>query len=514
MHQKQKVRALLLPVCMIVGLLPWSALPARAESDAGTVCLVTNGASFAEIGGIVGGQGSSIYFGAYSQSSDGNDGFNNDPVKWRVLENANGRLFLLSDTVLDMAQYHTAPNVSVTWATSTTRSWLNGYGTASNGAGTDYSRDNFKDKAFAAPEDAAIAVTDGLDSYNSTYSDVPRGETVSDKVFLLSVDEAATTAYGFSGNPSAYSDASGRQAVNTDYTEAGGSIKATGIGIAGQAAPYWLRSSGYQGTSAAGVSYWGQLAANGYDTSNVCAVRPAVNLDLSKVLFASPAEGGKTASGALALVDSWDGSDWKLTIEDANRTFAVTETSAGVDAGKAVKLHYTGATVYNATTAPNEYVSAILADENGEALYYARLTQPTATGGELSVTIPNLLATGKYTLKLFSEQCNGDKKTDYASAFDDVVLTVRGTVDFGVTGNLSSGELVATVTLPVNAKALLIAASYDSAGRQVGVRVIKTENGKTTYETGLTRTSGYTYKLMVVNRATYAPLFAAWDGKT
>ena len=97
MYQKRKALSLFLTVCMIVALLPWSSFPVRAENSANAVCLVTGGASSAKISGIVGGQESNVYFGAYSQSSDGSDGFNNDPVKWRVLENADGKLFLLSD---------------------------------------------------------------------------------------------------------------------------------------------------------------------------------------------------------------------------------------------------------------------------------------------------------------------------------------------------------------------------------------------------------------------------------
>lgn len=84
---------------------------------------------------------------------------------------------------------------------------------------------------------------------------------------------------------------------------------------------------------------------------------------------------------------------------------------------------------------------------------------------------------------------------------------------YGAAGDLSSGKLVATVTLPANTNALLIAASYDGTGKQIGVKVIEIVNGKTTYETGLTKTSSYTYKLMLVNKTTFAPLCAAWEKK-
>lgn len=44
-----------------------------------------------------------------------------DPIKWRVLKNADGKLFLLSDQTLDVLNYHPEKE-SVTWETSTMRS--------------------------------------------------------------------------------------------------------------------------------------------------------------------------------------------------------------------------------------------------------------------------------------------------------------------------------------------------------------------------------------------------------
>ena len=47
---------------------------------------------------------------------------------------------------------------------------------------------------------------------------------------------------------------------------------------------------------------------------------------------------------------------------------------------------------------------------------------------KLKTSLP-ALAAGSYTLKVFSEQYNGDYKTDYASAFSDVALTVISELD-------------------------------------------------------------------------------------
>ena len=69
----------------------------------------------------------------------------------------------------------------------------------------------------------------------------------------------------------------------------------------------------------------------------------------------------------------------------------------------------------------------LLTDEQGNALYYGRVAEPNSAEGEVSLTIPDALAVGTYTLNVFSEQYNGDYQTDYASAFEAVTLTVSAT---------------------------------------------------------------------------------------
>ena len=54
----------------------------------------------------------------------------------------------------------------------------------------------------------------------------------------------------------------------------------------------------------------------------------------------------------------------------------------------------------------------------------AEVEQADDENGEISLTIPDTLAEGTYTLNVFSEQYNGDYKTDYASAFETFTLTV------------------------------------------------------------------------------------------
>ena len=61
--------------------------------------------------------------------------------------------------------------------------------------------------------------------------------------------------------------------------------------------------------------------------------------------------------------------------------------------------------------------------------------------------MPGGLSVGEYTLRLFSEQCNGDNATDYGSAFVDISLTVTGethtvTFDMEITGNTPAAQTV------------------------------------------------------------------------
>lgn len=186
---------------------------------------------------------------------------------------------------------------------------------------------------------------------------------------------------------------------------------------------WWLRSPCKLSSSAAVVHGNGEVLDDGmYHTSDEFGVRPAFNLNLNAVLFASAAVGGKP-DGGLTPISEYTGNEWKLTLLDNSRNFAVTETTASGNPGDPLTLHYSGA-----TTGTNEYISVILADNSG-AKYYGRVAQPTEATGTVEIEIPSDLAPGSYTLKVFSEQYNGDRKTDYASNFTNIALTAGKQMD-------------------------------------------------------------------------------------
>ncbi len=189
---------------------------------------------------------------------------------------------------------------------------------------------------------------------------------------------------------------------------------------------WWLRSPGSKTFYVAIVSSDGSVQYSGVSIrkgNNHLTVRPAFNLNLNSVLFASAAVGGKP-DGGLTPIPEYSGNEWKLTLKDSSRSFSVTSNKTVTAApGGTVEITYTGT-----ETGGNEYVSVLLCDSNDNVLYYGKIAQNSASG-TASIAIPGDLAPGSYNLKVFSEQCNGDYNTDYASNFTDIALTVEKPVD-------------------------------------------------------------------------------------
>lgn len=377
--------------------------------DTGKAIQLVDSGTAANIGG---GQADNIYFGTYQQSSDGSGGYNTDPIKWRVLENANGQLFLLSDQNLDVFQYH-VDYESVTWEKSTMRSWLNGYGAAQNtggSSGTDYTSDNFIGTAFSEKEQKAIAETEVVNDDNPTHG-TEGGNNTTDKIFLLSIAEANSGSY--------FADNSSRIATNTAYVAGGGKIGSSYMNGVGEAGYWWLRSPGDLDHRAAGVSVDGGVGSYGFYVSfDSIAVRPAFNLDLNSVLFTSAAEGGKSANGmdsGLTAIGNYDGSEWKLTLLDETHNSFEISNAAINDSSGTIAFSYTGA-----QTGMNEYISVVIED-SGVITHYGRILQPESASGTASFTIPDgVRLSDTVKLYVFNEQYNSDKKTDYASQLKEI----------------------------------------------------------------------------------------------
>lgn len=319
---------------------------------------------------IQGAQASTVWFGHYLQSSNGNGGFNNDPIKWRVLANEDGKLFLLADQNLDAKWYHSS-KVSITWKDCSLRSWLNGT-----------SGDAFLANAFSSGEQKAVATTTVVNDNNPEYN-TAGGYNTEDKVFLLSVAEVTNPAYGFSDS---YANHASRKVSSTDYAISNGVGKSTNW--------WWLRSPGQDAEDAVDIRpdatntqvfIKGDAVKSSNPNLDPNGIRPAIKLDPSRVLLTSKAAGGEAGSSTLTAIATGSNTEWKLTVKDNSRGFANNGTAASLSAapGGTVTIKYK-----NAETGSNEYIlpSCATAREPPPCITPAR--RPAAPAARLSLPCP------------------------------------------------------------------------------------------------------------------------------
>lgn len=191
-------------------------------------------------------EGEYIKFGAYEQDNNTSNG--KEDVEWLVLEVKDGKALVVSKYALDCKQYNTS-GTNVTWETCTLRNWLN---------------NDFINAAFSADEKSMIpTVTVSVDK-NLEYSTNP-GNSTQDQVFLLSITEAIKH----------FGSGSARKCKPTDYVIANGAYVNNGN------CWWWLRSPGFDQSSAAFVSNTGSVQEHGeYVNYDYGAVRPALWIDI------------------------------------------------------------------------------------------------------------------------------------------------------------------------------------------------------------------------------------------
>ena len=365
---KKRILSILLTLCMMLCLTPisvfaeevgaWGSAAIKLGADALNKTVNTEIAP-------------TVYFGQNHE---------NNPAAWRVIGyDGNGVTSAQGDITL-FAAYNMG------WSK---------FGSSAAYADSDLKTaiDALAEKLTSKETDAVQKQTLASGSYNRENTDCVAGAQVDNAVFWpLSTAEAS--------------------AVNNDLRIADREHQYWASSY------WWLRSPGAKNRDVASVDGFANIDHDGIDISNMWGVRPAFKLNLNSVLFASAAVGGKP-DGGLTPIPEYSGNEWKLTLLDSRRNFAVTEKTVSAAPDDTVTLNYKGA-----TTGKNEYISVILADNNG-AQYYGRVAQPTAESGTVEIKIPSDIAPGDYTLKVFNEQYNGDYKTDYASNFTDIALTVE-----------------------------------------------------------------------------------------
>ncbi|GHU41963.1 hypothetical protein AGMMS50289_05950 [Betaproteobacteria bacterium] len=186
-------------------------------------------------------------------------------------------------------------------------------------------------------------------------------------------------------------------------------------GVRSYPSQWWLRSPDD------GVAFLGEPGGDSYiyfNTLHAVAVRPAFNLDLKSVLFASDAStsgDGKSAAAA--------GGDYQPLAPTAARKFTFRNTSIAAPALtlKSTPLDFDFSGV---STGTNQYLSGFLSTPSGDL--YAKYAQ--SASGNLNPTSASDFPTanGDYILHIFSEEANTYLYSDFASESLDFTFAING----------------------------------------------------------------------------------------
>ena len=374
---KKRLLSILLTLCMLFCLVPTGVF-AEGETATGSAAIQLGTDALSK--NVNTASAPTVYFGQDHE---------NNPGAWRVIDydgnsaaGTAGNMTLLAANNMGLSKF----GASNAYADSALKEAI----------------DALADKLTAKETDAVEKRTLASGNYDEENTDGVAGPAVSNAVFWpLSSKEA--------------------NAVNND-------LRVVDPEHPGWASSYWWLRSPDEDYSTAFVAGRGEVRYyGGYSTSKEFGVRPAFDLNLDSVLFASAAVGGKPDGGLQPVSPNYTGNEWKLTLYDSKRNdFSRTtwEVSASTKGGT-VEISYT-----DAKTGANEYISALIFDDVGNVIYYGRSNASlTEKDGTAQLTIPAGFAEGTYTLKVFNEQYNGDRKTDLASGFADVTLTVEKRVD-------------------------------------------------------------------------------------
>ena len=206
-----------------------------------------------------------VYFGNYIQKDTNGDGKVTDedekqPIKWRVLSvEEDGTALLLADKLLDKQPFD--KNGKNDWEACTLRTWLNS---------------TFLNDAFTEAEQEAIAETE-LETESAA--------TVTDNIYLLSLEEVSNPEYGF--HPSSDCESNTRKAEGT-----------TNLAVFDNA--WWLRTPHKKNDLAVcWIDSEGKNTQNAFIPDRSIWIRPALRLKLSDRAHWSYA--GTTASEELEV---------------------------------------------------------------------------------------------------------------------------------------------------------------------------------------------------------------------
>lgn len=418
------------------------------------------------------GHASYVYFGEYYQDADKSV---KTPVKWRVLDaDATGyadghSLFLMSDKALDAVKFNERQEDGYDWLESNVRKWLN------SGDFEDddniYTQGGFLGSAFTIAEQNAISASskEGTEEEVEEYGIaalphyLDNSGLKNDKVFLLSLSEVLNNNYGFYPDMSEADKLIGSRSyeVETTLLTASGN-NGTYVSEDEKILTSWRMRSGIEDRSSTStvekIEGWqySRIDTNSTTDDSACIV-PALNIDLTNIIFTTPAGSGKPA----ALEATADGSHteaWTLTLKGGSGFEAARTDSGAVEPGETLNVRVNSLGTAD-TGVEYSQISAMIVDADGSVLYYGKAAD--ADTGEITITVPEDLADGTYTLKLFTEDINGTADSalsDYASNMTDFSFEVSAQTDVEI------ASAAVAVDAPVKSAAPDTEASSETTG--------------------------------------------------
>lgn len=327
-------------------------------------------------------EGDFVYFGKY-------DGL---PVKYRVLDPTTeiygGRTMLLDcDEILYMAPFDADGKVNEgasqlnDWRYSDLRAGLNGEAFLLKPNVFSEAERNAIASSVIAAHDREPELGDTFEAYSAL---------IGEKIFLLDIEDIRNRSYGY--DPESWLDDSRRKYM---------------ILAGGTASSWWIRSASAESKAASGyVDTDGDVFSHFERIGMQRGVSPALNLDLSYVLFSS-----------LASVDNSGHGAYKLTLLDDEIRLHVLEDPGVVRSGNTLTLSYSVAGKHT----PNRLSVLVLDKEytrgNSDAkiLQYEDLdVDGSINDGTLTIVLAPDLGED-YFVYLVAQDVHGQFESDYAS---------------------------------------------------------------------------------------------------
>lgn len=185
--------------------------------------------------------------------------FRVEPIRWRVLSESDGTALIVCDSIIANKAFDKSSN---NYAKSDIRAWLNGefYNTAFN----DLQKELF-----------LLSIVDNSIKSTGYRKNEYACENTTDRIFLLSYQEANSKQYGFSET-----EDKAKQKSVSDYARATGAYMNTGSSYYGNGW-WWLRSpNDFDSYYARSVAYDGRIDHYGSVKSTSVGVVPALQIRL------------------------------------------------------------------------------------------------------------------------------------------------------------------------------------------------------------------------------------------